>query len=519
MLARPSSGKAPGSLSASLRLCGETVAALVLLAAGCGPRDDAPQPYAVGLVRAEGRTGVRLAVRPGTVAILDGGESGWPAAAGTRPAGDPLVWRWRQLNGPRLQLARADLASIECRPTAEGLYIFSLVVSSGKRESLPALVEVEVRRDAPAAPDGPGEAPPAGPPAGPGADFALLESSLDELIRVFPAKTGITLRVDTEWLRPEAFRERQLSFMARRVPPEVALELAARLAGGHFVRDGKDSAMLSAGCGWLRGIRQEARFYPAPTGLIPADGTAKAFEELLRGGCRAALFACPDASAQWQPGLSGVNVVGPESLHARARELMTALTSREASPPAEPPATGDEKLRGATLARPVGLRLVGAEFPEAALELGRILGAPVAWEESTDRPRRPLPRVSVDGRNRPAAEVLAEVARQAGFKGCSWVRGGALWFFRSEPRAGSAESAWSQVVVRSYPAKWLESRGVLPGAFILAAKKRVCPESWSESAALLAYYRETGRILVINTPEAQDGMVRLMYELTRKTGS
>ncbi|HOX07340.1 MAG TPA: hypothetical protein PK280_13130 [Planctomycetota bacterium] len=510
--------------SSSLRLCGAAVAVVLLLAGGCAPREGGAQPYAVGLVRADGRTGARLAVRPGTVVVLDGSQSG---LAGSEPAGRGddgvrLAWRWRQVSGPKVGLARADLSATECRPVIEGLYIFSLVASSGGRESLPVLVEVEVRRDAPAGGEGgagergQGDRPAVRRPEGQTAEFALLESSLEELIRVFPARTGITLRVDPEWMRPEGFRARRLSFMARDVGPETALELAARLAGADFVRDRRDSALLSAGLGWMRSAPQEARFYAAPAGLIPPGGDSRAIEEILGSACRPALFACPDSSVQWQAGLNGVNVVGPASIHDRVCAIMAALVERNPTPPPEPPATDDEKLRDAVLTRPVDVRLVHAELSEAALELGRLLGVPLAWEEPAGAERRAMPRVSVDGRGRPAAEVLAEVARQAGLQGHSWVRGGAVWLYRREPRAGSAESAWGRAVVRSYPARWLEDRGVLPGAFILAVRKRVCPESWTASTSLIAYYKDTGRILVVNAPEVHDELVRLMYELTRK---
>jgi hypothetical protein len=97
------------------------------------------------------------------------------------------------------------------------------------------------------------------------------------------------------------------------------------------------------------------------------------------------------------------------------------------------------------------------------------------------------------------------------------VAGGGLWLYRTAPRPGSVESLWSRSTVRSYPGRWLEDRGVLPGAFILAAKKRACPESWSDPATLIAYHKGTDRILVINSPGAQDEVVRLMHELTRKT--
>ena len=494
---------------------GWLLAAALPAASGCDPRGEPSAPYAVALARADSRTGARLAVRPGTVVLLDGSESGLAGGAPGASESAALAWRWRQVVGPKLHLPRADLARTECRPAAEGQYIFELVVSSGARQSLPVLVEVEVRADAPASPaeTGPPPPPPRRPP-GSGADFALLESDLTELIRVFGAKTGITLRVDPDWLRPENFRERPLTLMARNVGPPVALELAARLAGAVYVRDGKDAAYLTAGLGWLRRERQDARFYPAGPGLVRPDGSSRDLEELLRQGCRAALGACPDASIHWQPERSGLDVVGPESLHRRVRDMLAALASAQAAPPSKPEPTDDEQLREAALSRPVELRLVAAELSQAALDLGRIMDVPVAWEEPAGRPRRPLPRVSVAGRGRPAAEVLAEIEKQAGLAGHSWVRGGALWLYRTEPRAGCAESLWSQAVVRAYPAGWLEARGILPGAFVHAAKKRIRPETWSDPATLITGYKDTGRFLVIHCPEVQDEVVRLMYELT-----
>jgi len=494
---------------------GLLLAAALPAATGCGPRGGPSAPYAVALARADGRTGARLAVRPGTVVLLDGSESGMPAGPAGAPEAAALAWRWRQVVGPKLALARADLARTECRPTAEGQYIFELIVSAGARRSLPTLVEVEVRADAPAGTAEAGPPPPlARRPAGSGADFALLDTDLTELIRVFGAKTGITLRVDPDWLRPESFRERPLTLMARNVRPPVALELAARLAGAVFIRDGQQSASLTAGLGWLRRQRQDARFYPAGPGLVRPDGSGRDLEELLGQSCRAALWACPDASIHWQPERSGLDVVGPESLHKRVRDILAALAPAQAAPPNKPEPTDDEKLREAALGQPVELTLVAAELSQAALDLGRIMDVPVAWEESTHRPGRPPSRVSVAGKGRPAAEVLAEVEKQAGLKGHSWVSGGGVWLYRTEPRAGSAESLWSQAVVRAYPAGWLEARGVLPGAFIHVVKKRIRPETWSDPATLIAVYKDTGRLLVIHCPEVQDEAVRLMYELT-----
>jgi hypothetical protein len=494
--------------------------AAVGVASGCAPKQTAaPRPYAVALARAPGKAvGTRLVVRPGTIVILDANESGLTSPGGAADAAvrPDLAFRWRQTAGPEVRLARNDMASVELRVVDEGFYRFEVVASAGEARSLPSEVEIEVsaRAPAPAPVSLPGTSDPAQAAEPRGANFALLETDLGDLVRVFPVRTGLTLRVDEEWLRPEEFRERPLSLMARNVTPAAALEMAARLAGpgAAFVRDGRDSAMLVAGYGWLRREPQEAHFYPVPASFAPADGSE--LTELVRASCRAALIASPDFSIQWRADPAGVQAVGPASMHRRIRAALEAFSADPGAPPAEPPKSADERRREEVLIKRIDLHLVDAELFSAALEFGRTLGVPVAWEEPSKKESRlPAARVSVSSRGRPAAEVLAEIEKGAGFKGHSWVAGGGIWLWRTEPRAGSAEHLWNQAVVRVYPLKWLEDKGVLPRAVVHVIKGRVRPETWSDPATLCVYHQASDRLLVIAAPDVQDEVVRLMHRL------
>ena len=488
-------------------------------AAGCRPVSDEKDildPYAVAMVRCAGRIGTRLKVGPGSVVVLDGSKSGAAGGGGGGENPLPLRYLWRQTAGPRIKLARPDLVRTECHLRAEGLYAFDLVVrvggggGGGGRESVPATVKIAVRAGAPRVLPGGEPAPETEQPEGPRADFALLDSDAEELVRIFAVRTGITLRVDPEWLRPEELRERPLTFMAREATPPVALEMAARLAGGSYVRDREDAAILTVGLGWLRSERQGARFYPV-SGLGEPDGDARV-ENLVRAACRGALSECPGADLELAGDPPGLQVSGPVSLHRRVEDVLAELAAEGARLPGRPALTGDEKLREAVMGRKVELKLINREMSEAALDLGRVLGVPVAWAEPPGG-RAAMPRISIRGGGRPAREVLAEVARQAGLSGASWVAGGGAWLYRDEPPAARAEHIWTAIKVRSYPLGRLSARGVLPGVVVHQVKKIVWPHTWKDASTLCAYWPDGDRLVVVHNGQVQREVLRLLHDL------
>ncbi|MHC4913853.1 MAG: PKD domain-containing protein [Planctomycetota bacterium] len=486
--------------------------ALAAGTAGCLPANGSaagPRPFAVAMVRAGGRAGTELAVRPGTTVLLDGGESG------TDTGGGELAWKWRQTAGPKTRVTRPGLARSEVLLARPGTYTFELVTSCGRHASRPSTVTVEVSAGGAVRP---GQQPPPPPPDPPPpvrtANFALLDSNAAELIRIFGAKTGYTLRVEPGWRRPEELEKVPLTFMARKVSPPQALEMAARLIGGRYVRDRSDAAFLAAGLGWLRSERQSARFYPT-TGLTP-DGRGEELLNLTREACRGVLFACPGSSVAYERRHAGIQVSGPVSMHARVRALLAALSAEMKKLPPRPPASIDERHRARALGRKLDLVLVDREMSEVALELGAALGVPVAWEGPAADGRRPPARISVRGGGRTAAEVLAETAERAGCKGYSWVSGGGIWLYRTGPMALSAEGTWTAATVRAYPAGGLRAAGVLPGAAAHAVRKSVHPLTWRDPGTLCAYYRHTDRIVIVHTPAVQRQALRLMHDLIAK---
>jgi hypothetical protein len=487
--------------------------ALAAGASGCVPGPASapgPRPFAVAMVRAGSRAGTELAVRPGTVVTLDGAESGTDTGEGE------LAWNWRQTSGPQTTIARRDLARSEVRLPRPGTYVFELVTSCERHSSRPSTVTVEVSAGAAG---NPGQEPPVTPPGPPApartADFALLDSNAAELIRVFGAKTGYTLRVEPGWHRPEELEKLPLTFMARKVSPEQALEMAARLVGGGYVRDRSDAAFLAAGLGWLGSERQSARFYPT-TGLTP-EGRGEKLLGMVREACRGALFACPGSSVEYERRHAGIQVSGPVSMHARVRVMLAALSAQMRKLPPRPAQSIDERHRDRVLGGRLDLVLVDREMSEVALEVGGALGVPVAWEGPAADGRHPPARISVRGGGRTAAAVLGDVAERAGCKGYSWVSGGGIWLYRTAPAALSAAQPWTSAVVRAYPAAELRAAGVLPGAAAHAIRKSVRPETWRDPGTLCAYHRHTDRILVIHTPAVQREALRLMHDLIAKS--
>ncbi len=481
---------------------------LVVAACGCPPPTGGgggvpggdPRPFAVAMARSGGRSGTRLAVAPGSVVILDGAESGVDRGRAE------LRYAWKQTSGPQVRIARPDLVRTECRLAAAGTYRFELVVTARRFRSRPSPVIVTVRAAAADGDDPPknGGRPPA---AGREASFALLESNAEELVRVFGAKTGLTLRVEPGWMRPEELKLRPLTFMARRVSPDLALEMAARLLGADYVRDHRDAAFLTRGMGWLKRQRQGARFYP----------TVRLGEEklaaLARESCRGALFARPGSSVVYDRRRRGIQVIGPVSMQGRVEALLAAVAPEGRRLAARPPLIADERRRNSTLARRLKLLLTNKELSEVGLELGRVLKAPVAWEEPPGDKRVAVPRVSLRGGGRPAREVLAELAKKAGFKGFSWVKGGGIWLYRSEPRPACAEHLWSAARLRAYPMEKLRARGILPGAVLHSIRKKVWPATWRDPATLCAYYKASDKLIVIHSPEVQREVLRLLHDL------
>ncbi len=485
---------------------------LALLLAGCrlarrsgAESERAPEPFAVAMARAGESAGTRLAVAPGTVVILDGSESG------TDPGKAELTYLWRRTAGPQAKIARADLASTEVRLEKLGSYTFELVVVCAGKKSLPSPVNIEVSARAGSTSATNGEDPSASPRPERTATFALLDSDAEELIRIFGARTGMTLRVAPEWMRPEELKKIPLTFMARGVTPRVALEMAARMLEAPYVRDRSDAAFLVRGMGWLRAERQKARFHPTP-GIAPA-GRGDELLALARETCRGALFACKGSSVNYDRRRDGLHVTGPISMHARVEALMRALGDGRAALPTRPALTADETLQRATLRRRVKLVLVNRDFHLVGLELGTALRVPVAWETRAGSRRHTPPKISVRGAGRHASQVLSEIACKGGFKGWEWVAGGGIWFYREKRGSSARAHLWKAAQVRAYPLMELKARGVLPGAVLHTVRKKVRPESWRDPAALCAYYRHTDKLLVVNSPRVQHEVLRALHDL------
>jgi len=469
------------------------------------PADQKPYPFAVAVARSGAEAGTTLVAAPGALVILDGTASGTD-----RPKAE-LSYLWRQDSGPAVKIARPDLARSEVRLAASGTYVFELVTSCAGRRSEPSPVTITVKARG-AATGVPAGEDQTGSKTGPRtATFALLASNAEELVRIFGARTGMTLRVAPEWMRPEGLKGIPVTFMARKVTPRVALEMSARLLGAAYVRDRTDAAFLTRGLGWLRAERSTAHFYP--TALIAPPGRGGKLHELVREACRGALFACRGSSVVYDRRRDGLQVTGPASMHARVRSLLAAIGSERAGLLRRPALDSDEKLERATLKRSLGITLANRDFPAAALELGHLLGVPLAWQENVSGSRAAPPRISCRGANRPAREVLDELARKGGFEGWEWVAGGGIWFHRGEPGSPSRAHLWKTARVRAYPLFELKARGVLAGAAVHAIRKRVRPGSWRDPSTLCAYYRYTDRLVVINSPRVQREVLRALHDL------
>ncbi len=485
---------------------------LLALAVSCRPAGKSgagkkPLPFAVAVARSGDEAGTELVVKPGALVVLDGSISG------TDHGKVEISYSWRQASGPKIRIAREDLVRTELRLVKEGAYVFELVTSCAGHRSSPAPVTVTVvtkdtAQTDPASGGNPRTPPEAGPRT---ATFALLDSDAEELIRIFGAKTGLTLRVAPEWMRPEGLKRIPVTFMARKVTPGVALEMSARLLGARYIRDRSDAAFLARGLGWLRAERNTARFYP--TTLIAQAGQGKKLLELVREGCRGALFACKGSSIIYDRRRDGLQLTGPASMHARVESLLAAIGSNQASLPGRPALGDDEKLERTSLRRRVDLTLVNRDFSAAALELGHALNVPLAWQENVSGKRVTPPRISCRGAGRGARAVLSEVARKAGFKGWEWVSGGGVWFYRTKPGSPARAHLWKTAVVRAYPLFQFKAKGVLAGAATHAIRKQVRPESWSDSSALCTYYQHTDKLVVINSPRVQREVLRALHEL------
>jgi K319L-like, PKD domain len=464
----------------------------------------APEPFAVAMARAGRSAGTRLTVAPGTVVILDGSESG------TDQSKVELTYSWKKTAGPQASIARPNLASTEVRLDHAGSYSFELVVVCAGKKSLPSPVSITVVKRSGSTSATNGEDPVASHSPRT-ATFALLDSDAEELIKIFAARTGITLRVAPEWMRPEELKNIPVTFMARGVKPDVALEMAARMLEAPYVRDRSDAAFLVRGMGWLRAERQKAHFHPTP-GIAPAGRGGK-LEALAREACRGALFACKGSAVTYDRRRDGLHVTGPASIHARIESLLGALGDDHAALPERPALTADEKLERATLRRRVNLVLVNRNFHLVGLELGTTLRVPVAWETRAGNRRKTPPRISVRGAGRPASQVLSEVARKGGFKGWEWVAGGGIWFYRKTRGSPSRAHLWKTAEVSAYPLMELKARGILPGAALHTIKKKVSPGSWRNPAALCAYYKHTDKLLVVNSPRVQREVLRALHDL------
>jgi hypothetical protein len=500
---------APAPSRSRSRALGLALAVLLPLASGCRQAGDRPQsgpvPFAAALARAGGSADTSLVVRPGTVVILDGTASG-----ADRQAAD-LEYLWRQTGGPTVRIRRPRLPRTEVLLAAEGQYRFALVTSCSGRRSEPAPVRVTVTAQRRGLALGP-TAGPLGPrPGGTRrAAFALLGSNAGELIRIFAAKTGITLRVAPEWMRPEELRDIPVTFMARKVSPAAALEMAARLIGAPYVRDSAEGAFLAPGLGWLNSEPSSARFYP--TALITPPGRGEELLALVREACRGALFACRGASVEFDRRRDGLHVAGPASMHARIASLLAAIGS-SASLPGRPALSANEGREQEVLRRRLRLILANRDFATAALELEQALGVPVAWSENLAGKRRAPQAVSCHSAGRPAREVLDELARKGGFKGWEWVSGGGIWFCREQPGRPGREHLWKSSVVRAYDLLPLKRRGVLPGAALHAVRSRVRPRSWRDPATLCARYRHTETLVVVTSPRIQREVLRALHDL------
>jgi hypothetical protein len=499
-------------------------AALLLTTAGWGCRErsgnqqPAVKPFALALVSYDSRTAVSMRVIPGAVVLLDGSRSGTTGGGGR--AG--LSYAWRQTSGPRARIFRPRLATTEIRLARSGRYCFELVTSVAGLGSQPSRVTVTVSPDAGVGTGDSGEGsektstnkPDKTDPAAVGgrADFALFRSNAEELIRVFPAATGITLRVDPAVMRPEALAAIPVTFLAHNISGEASLEIAARLIGLHYVRDGIKGAFLTTGTAWLHRKPEITRIYPL--GGVPG-GTAKA-TRLVRECLRGVLFASGKKAVKFHPKTVCLHITAPALVHKWVRSLLASLSSNADSLAARPRFSPDEIAEKQLRSTRIEMLMLNRDLSNICLKLSSLLGVPVVWQQTPARAKRPLPRLSLRGGGRSAEKVLTEVARGAGFKGWSWIAGGGVWFYNDRPVAASARHPWIDIEVRSYPMAELKRRGILPGGVVHGLKKCIAPASWKNSATLCQYYKGSDSIIVLQSPPGHRQILRYLHDLLKK---
>jgi len=437
-----------------------------------------------------------------------------PNLKASDPDGDPLKLQWLFPEARDLRQQDSAAGKAVFIASRKGIYRLTLIATDGKLESRPAETFLYVD-DNPAVGGLPNLAPvDPNDPLSKKASLGLRESDLQRAVNLFGSRTGVTLRVDPDFIAAEKLEDARIDAAIVDAPARILLDWIARESGGRYRVDGPASVWLTRPDRWAQ--EEKLVLEMPPTDALTEDGKVSDLLALARFALRGVLDTRKDSQISYQPETRTLVASLPEPAQGRLKEIMAGLrTPKNLGLPYMPGLTQGE----IALRRHLGEQKVSIDMDSRrSLDLVlRDFAAQTGFAVGFDRRQFPdgLPKVRLQFSETPLRDAVRTIVELAGFDGCQAVEGGGLWFYRGPEPYPSGEHLGDMARVCCYDVSAILAKHALLSGEVLAhhIKSRVYPGSWDDPNVSCQFHPSTGKLIVIHGEAAQRKVVRLLWDL------
>lgn len=449
------------------------------------------------------------------------GRVGQPLVLDASPSYDrdgtdePLVARWEVDTVHGATLAVTGPLKAAFWAPREGVYKLALFVSDGKLDSRPEKRFIQiVDADAPA---------PAESIVLDQADegermrrvqLRLYESTLDDAVQRFPSRCGVALRVDPAFLQSDRFARIRLELGARNASVRMLADWIARQADGWYRVEPNTSFWLTTPTAWVAERQPLESLLPKVDALHEEEDAGdllRILNQLFDGVLKESV----DARLVYRAEQDQILAVMPRKAVDRLKEVLNHLRAPKGLgllPPAD--LTPEERsVRHALAQTMVTGTWTARRFDLLLRDLDEQTGMPAAFD-----PRqfpKGVPKVTLSCNQTPLRQVVRDLVEQAGFDGCQASPLGGLWFYKGAEPCVTRELLWDRAVVRTYDVESILKQLPMVSGEVIShlIRQRVFADSWTVAGTCCRYHKPTSKLVVVHVPEAQDRVVRVLWDL------
>lgn len=396
----------------------------------------------------------------------------------------------------------------------EGIYKLELLVTDGKLDSLPERRFIQVvgaQAPQPAESLVPGQL--SDDPLDQRVNLRLHEATLDDAVQRFPSRCKVALRVDPAFMPPERLRSIRLELGAQRATIRLLCNWIARQSDAWYQIEENGSIWFTSPTAWAAGD-QTMESLLMPVDALHDDKEASDLMVILQRTLDGVMRECTDARLVYQPEKDQVLAVLPRRAADRLRDILGHLRAPKGlglAPPAEP-LPAERALRQTLATETLTYRWESRRLDLLLRDFEEQSGVPCGLD-----PRnfpKGLPKITLNVQDAVLRQVVRDIVEAAGLDGCSIDPLGALWFYRGNEPCPSRELLWDRARVQTFDLEPILSRiPILSGEAVAhLVRQRVFADSWNVPGTCCLFHRPTGKLVVVHVPEAQDRVLRVLWD-------